>query len=81
MTNQNDAQTPHYDPHSDQLATPEEVADFLRIPEPRLAQDRYYGVGPKFVKYGRRVRYRWSDVHAWVDANTVQRTDDRPVSA
>jgi len=64
-----------------QLATAEEVAEFLRTTPASLAQDRYRGRGPKFVKHGRRVLYRWSDVHAFVEANTMQRTDDRPGAA
>ncbi|MFF0816154.1 helix-turn-helix transcriptional regulator [Rhodococcus sp. NPDC003318] len=60
------------------LATPDEVAEFLRTSVAKLANDRYRGVGPKFVKHGRRVLYRWADVMAWADANTLQRTDDRP---
>jgi len=37
---------------------------------------RYRGIGPKFIKVGQKVLYRWSDVNAYLDANTVQRTDD-----
>lgn len=63
------------------LATAEEAAEFLRATTQRLAQDRYLGTGPRFIKHGRRVLYRWDDLRAYVDANTFQRTDDRPVSA
>ncbi|WP_137725733.1 helix-turn-helix transcriptional regulator [Prescottella subtropica] len=63
------------------LATPDEVAAFLRTTTAKLANDRYRGIGPKFVKHGRRVIYRWDDVQAWVDAHTMQRTDDRPGAA
>jgi len=34
------------------------------------------GTGPKFIKRGSRVLYRWSDVLEWLDRNTIQRTDD-----
>jgi hypothetical protein len=57
-------------------AVPKQVAEALHTSEAGLAQMRYRGVGPKFVKVGRRVLYRWSDVYAYLDANTVQRTDD-----
>ncbi len=60
----------------DAVATPNEVAAFLKQSTAALAQDRYRGTGPKFIKHGRRVLYRWSDVLAYLDANTVQRTDD-----
>lgn len=63
------------------LATPQEVAAFLRTSAAMLANDRYRGVGPKFIKHGRRVLYRWADVQEWADANTLQRTDDRPGAA
>lgn len=66
---------------SQPMATPDEVAAYLRTTKTQLAQDRYHGVGPKFVKLGRRVLYRWDDVHAWTEANTMQRTDDRPGAA
>jgi hypothetical protein len=35
----------------------------------RLAHDRMKGVGIPFVYLGNRVRYRESDVLAWLDAN------------
>ncbi|UTT48842.1 helix-turn-helix transcriptional regulator [Rhodococcus gordoniae] len=64
-----------------QLATADEVAAYLRTTKAKLANDRYRGIGPKFVKHGRRVLYRWSDVYAWTEQNLMQRTDDRPGAA
>ena len=63
------------------LATPKEVAHFRRTTEASLAQERYKGTGPRFKKLGKRVFYDWNDVYAWIDAHTMTRTDDRPVSA
>jgi len=57
-------------------ALPAEVAPVLRTTEGGLAQMRYRGNGPKFIKVGARVLYRWSDVNAYLDANTMIRTDD-----
>lgn len=58
-------------------ASPREVAAVLHTTEAGLAQMRYRGTGPKFCKVGpRKVVYRWSDVRAYLDANTMQRTDD-----
>ncbi|MDT5097623.1 MAG: hypothetical protein QOC76_1360 [Mycobacterium sp.] len=59
------------------LATPAEVAEYLRTTTAALAQDRYKGTGPRFIKRGSRVLYRWSDVLEWLDRNTSQRTDER----
>jgi hypothetical protein len=57
-------------------ARPSQVAPVLDTTEAGLAQMRYRGTGPRFVKRGRRVLYRWSDVRDYLDANTLQRTDD-----
>ncbi|NKZ77517.1 DNA-binding protein [Rhodococcus hoagii] len=59
------------------LAVPQEVAAYLRTTPARLAQLRYMGSGPRFVRDGRRVLYRWVDIHAWVDGQVHDRTDRR----
>jgi hypothetical protein len=58
------------------IALPEQVATVMDTSLAGLAQMRYRGTGPKFVKAGKKVLYRWSDVRAYLDANTWQRTDD-----
>jgi hypothetical protein len=58
------------------IARPQQVARALDTTLAGLAQMRYRGTGPKFVKRGRRVLYRWSDVCEYLDANTIQRTGD-----
>lgn len=62
---------------STETASPKEIAAYLHTSEAGLAQMRYRGTGPKFIKVGpRKVIYRWSDVYAYLDANTMTRTDD-----
>lgn len=56
------------------MATPKEVATALYTNEMALAQMRYRGTGPKFIKRGSRVLYRWSDISAYLDAQTRERT-------
>lgn len=53
------------------LGTPAQVAEFLHTSVDKLNQDRYLGRGLPYVKHGRKVLYRWSDVHAYLDAHTV----------
>lgn len=53
------------------LATAEQVAECLHTTTSSLAQDRYHRRGIPYVKHGRRVLYRWSDVYAYLEANTV----------
>lgn len=52
------------------LAEPKDIAEFLGTTPRQLAQYRYHGRGPKFIKLGHHVRYRWADVEAWLDENT-----------
>jgi hypothetical protein len=52
------------------LATPTEVALYLRRTVGTLANWRCRGMGPRYVKAGTRVGYRWSDVEAWLTKQT-----------
>ena len=52
------------------LATPEEVAAYLRIDPKTLENWRGQRKGPRFRRVGRFPRYRWSDVEAWLDQQT-----------
>lgn len=54
--------------------TPKETAKELRSSERSLERHRANGTGPAFVKFGRRVLYRVSDVQAWAKANTFRNT-------
>jgi excisionase family DNA binding protein len=53
------------------LLSPTDLAAELQVPEPTLRQWRYLGRGPAYVKVGRHVRYRRSDVEAWLEAGAV----------
>ena len=51
------------------LGTTEEVAEYLGgVPVKTLEMWRYKGTGPKYMRVGKYVRYRWSDVEAWLAA-------------
>jgi excisionase family DNA binding protein len=51
------------------LLTPEDVAELLGISERTLEFWRYQGRGPAFLRVGKRVRYRPTDVEAFLAAN------------
>jgi predicted DNA-binding transcriptional regulator AlpA len=55
------------------LGTPSEVAEHIQVSEGTLAQWRHRGVGPKWVRCGRRIRYRWEDVERWITEQTGAR--------
>jgi hypothetical protein len=59
---------------ADDITTPKKVAEVLKTTEMGLAQMRYRGTGPKFIKRGSRVLYRWSDVSDYLDGRTRERT-------
>lgn len=56
----------------DELGTAPEVAGYLGIPEQTLAQWRYLGRGPRFIRVGRYVRYRWTDIANWLEENASE---------
>ncbi|WP_235498682.1 helix-turn-helix transcriptional regulator [Arthrobacter sp. Leaf234] len=61
--------------------TPSELAARLGKSRPALAQWRYLGVGPQFIKLGRNIRYRRRDVETWLDRQTISRTGEQVGSA
>jgi predicted DNA-binding transcriptional regulator AlpA len=52
----------------ERLWRPEQVADLLQVPVALLYKWRYSKIGPPGFKIGRYLRYRESDVLAWIDA-------------
>jgi predicted DNA-binding transcriptional regulator AlpA len=49
------------------LLTPPETAEYIRLTERALEDWRYRGVGPRFIRLsGRAIRYRLSDIEAWL---------------
>lgn len=67
---------------ADELLTTKEVARRSGEAEITWVMRRMEGRGPKYLKLGRNVRYRWSDVAAWMQqhANLVGRRG-RPANA
>lgn len=55
-----------------ELATPKEAAEYLRTTVGKLANDRYLGVGPSYVKFGRKVLYPWKSLRAFVEDRTIR---------
>jgi predicted DNA-binding transcriptional regulator AlpA len=55
---------------------PEDAARRLGIEESTLANWRWNGRGPRYVRVGRRVRYRLADLAEWLDQQTRRSTSD-----
>ncbi len=61
------------------LATDKDFAHFAGLTLGQVAQLRYLGQGPKFIRVtGRQIRYRWEDIEAWLESQTFSRSDQRP---
>jgi hypothetical protein len=56
----------------DQLLTGREVENLLKVHAGWAAKMRLIGGGIPYLKCGRLVRYRWSDIESYL--NTAQRT-------
>jgi Helix-turn-helix domain len=53
------------------LLTTEDLAGILRRTANTIVVDRCKGKGPRFIKVGRHVRYRASDVAAYIEELTA----------
>jgi predicted DNA-binding transcriptional regulator AlpA len=56
------------------LLTQRQCAEMLCLSERTLERFRTSGMGPKFVRLGHSIRYRLSDVEAWVASRAVGST-------
>ena len=61
------------------LLTQSEAAKALRLSERTLERLRLTGGGPLFVKAGRAVRYRESDLEAWISERVVNSTSEEAI--
>lgn len=53
-----------------ELDGPEALARRLGVPLATIYAWNYKGTGPKYIKIGKHVRYRRSDVEAWLVEHT-----------
>ncbi|MFF1732021.1 helix-turn-helix transcriptional regulator [Streptomyces sp. NPDC058247] len=57
------------------LATAQELADYVGVPLNTVYQWSHRGGGPKFIKVGRHLRARWDDIESWLSEQTVNTGD------
>jgi excisionase family DNA binding protein len=55
---------------------PHEAAEYLRSSASTLAKKRLNGDGPAFVRIGRAIRYRRSDLDAWMSSSIRTSTSE-----
>lgn len=57
--------------------SPEHAADRLGVQPSTLANWRWNGAGPRYLKVGGRVRYRLHDLAEWLDSRARSSTSGR----
>jgi len=60
------------------LLTQREAAQLLRLSERTLERLRVSGLGPKFCRMRRSIRYRQTDLDQWIASRIVGSTSERP---
>ncbi len=60
------------------LLNADETADYLNLSTSTLAKMRLSGKSPKYIKMGRRIAYRISDLDEWVEAQSYRSTSEYP---
>lgn len=55
----------------DKLLSQQEVAAWTGMSSAWFEQNRFKGKGIPYVKLGRSIKYRTSDVQKWIDAHVV----------
>ncbi len=64
---------------TEQLLTPTQAGDLLAMTKGALAQLRYLGSGPRFVRVsGRAIRYRPQDLDEWIETNLHMKAASHP---
>ena len=58
------------------VLTTKQAAEHLSLAVTTLEKYRVYGGGPRFVRLGRAVRYRASDLTAWLESHVRTSTSD-----
>ena len=71
---------------SEQLLSPEALAEMCDVPVGTVYRWNYTGSGPTPIRVGRHTRYRRADVDAWLEQNELHLVKTRvepggPVSA
>ena len=54
-----------------------QAAELIGLKANTLEIWRLRGTGPKYIKFGRAVRYRLTDLESYVDAQTRQSTSEK----
>jgi excisionase family DNA binding protein len=73
----------HLDPSKKDecFLTTNEAASYLRVSKSYLDKLRVYGGGPKFLRFGRKILYRQSELNLWAEERCFGSTSEYEVGA
>lgn len=54
-----------------------EAAQYLSLSKPTLERFRLTGEGPPYLKLGKAVRYRRTELDAWLESQLITSTSER----
>jgi len=63
------------------LLSPEQLSELFDLPLGTIYRWNYAKTGPPVLRIGRHVRYRETDVEAWLDEQALEQGRGRPRSA
>jgi excisionase family DNA binding protein len=58
------------------LLTQREAATLLKLSERTVERMRTSGLGPKFIRLGRSIRYRLTDIESYIASRLVSSTSE-----
>jgi excisionase family DNA binding protein len=53
------------------LATVKDLAEYAGVPVKTVYEWNYRGTGPKAIRVGRYLRFRWDDIESWIERNSA----------
>lgn len=70
----------HLDPEKDEcFLTTNEAASYLRVSKSYLDKLRVYGGSPRFLRFGRKILYRQSELNLWAEERCFGSTSEYEV--
>jgi excisionase family DNA binding protein len=58
------------------LLTQREAAELLKLSQRTIERLRVSGLGPRFVRVGRSIRYRLTDIESYISSRVVASTSE-----
>jgi excisionase family DNA binding protein len=65
---------------TEEFLTPKQAAAFLRVSKSYLDKLRVYGGGPRFLRFGRKILYRKSELNVWAEQRCFSSTSEYTAS-